>query len=167
MKRLYTDRSRCETKQRCARARWWGYEAGDAQLGLSPVRKSIHLVLGGAVHKGLETLLKLSQQWLWETPDMTVADMTTVGSVEGVSIARQIEDIAAVAAVKELAEMIEHGLVRVWLAAAGDLLERRPARKAVLARDGEVRLPQGGEFTGGQPAVGFRLQEAEAGLIRK
>jgi hypothetical protein len=64
--------------------------------------------------------------------------------------------------------MIEHGLVRVWLAVAGDdLLERRPARKAVLARDGEVRLPQGGEFTGGQPAVGFRLQEAKAGLIRK
>lgn len=65
------------------------------------------------------------------------------------------------------AEMIEHGLVRVWLAVADDLLERRPARKAMLARDSEVRLPQGGEFTGGQPTVGFQPQEAKAGLIRK
>ena len=66
------------------------------------------------------------------------------------------------------AEMVEHGLVRVWLAVADDyLLERRPARKAVLARDGEVRLPQGGEFTGRQPTAGFQPHEAKSGLIRK
>jgi hypothetical protein len=65
------------------------------------------------------------------------------------------------------AEMIEHGLVRVWLAVADDLLERRPARKAVLARDSELRLVQGAEFTGRQSVAGFQLQETEAGLIGK
>jgi hypothetical protein len=38
------------------------------------------------------------------------------------------------------AEMIKHSLVRVGLAVADDPLERRPARKAMLARDGELRL---------------------------
>jgi len=36
--------------------------------------------------------------------------------------------------------MIKHSLVRVGLAVADDPLERRPARKAMLARDGELRL---------------------------
>jgi hypothetical protein len=61
----------------------------------------------------------------------------------------------------------EHVLVRVWLAVADDLLERRPARKAMLARDSEVCLVQGAEFTGRQPPTRFQLQETKAGLIGK
>ena len=44
MKRIWTDRSRSETAQRCRRLRWLEYHEGSAERGLSPVRKSIHLV---------------------------------------------------------------------------------------------------------------------------
>jgi PD-(D/E)XK nuclease superfamily len=52
---LYTDRSRIETYQRCARLRFLSYH--EAGLGLAPAKESLPLAVGKAVHKGLETLL--------------------------------------------------------------------------------------------------------------
>ena len=53
--RRYADRSRVETYQRCARARFWEYE--HAGRGLAPVRKPLPLAVGGSVHEGLAVLL--------------------------------------------------------------------------------------------------------------
>jgi hypothetical protein len=43
----------------------------------------------------------------------------------------------------------------------------RPQLEKPYSRDSELRLVQGGEFTDRQPAAGFQLQEAKAGLIGK
>ena len=53
--RIWTDRSRCEQAQRCARSRWLGYHQ-DVQ-GITSMRKSLPLAVGGAVHEGLAVLL--------------------------------------------------------------------------------------------------------------
>lgn len=65
--RVYVDRSRHETLHRCRRLRWLEYHAGSAHRGLVPKKKSIHLVLGGAVHAGLAVLLDGASQWLRDT----------------------------------------------------------------------------------------------------
>jgi hypothetical protein len=56
----------------------------------------------------------------------------------------------------------EHGVFRIRAGIADELLECGPARQAMLAGDGELRLVQRGEFTGRQPASCLQLQEAEA-----
>ena len=69
---LFTDRTRIESHQRCARARWLGYEypsnwaeqlstTGEISLegtyGLQPLKPSLDMSIGSGVHKGLEYLL--------------------------------------------------------------------------------------------------------------
>lgn len=81
---VFTSRTASETYSRCPAERFWGYEFARGQLledpatlieqgaermvvvkahpgGLSPVRKSIYLVTGGAVHEGLAVLLRAAQ----------------------------------------------------------------------------------------------------------
>lgn len=53
----FTDRSRVEVHLRCARRRWLEYE--ESGTGIQPSRKALALVVGGAVHRGLEVLLRL------------------------------------------------------------------------------------------------------------
>jgi hypothetical protein len=55
MTTIYTDRSRIETAQRCARLRYLEYHAEG--IGLTSAKKPLPLAVGGAVHKGLESLL--------------------------------------------------------------------------------------------------------------
>jgi hypothetical protein len=55
MKTVWTDRSRVETFQRCARLRYLSYHQDG--LGLSPAKESLPLAVGKSVHKGLEMLL--------------------------------------------------------------------------------------------------------------
>lgn len=57
--RHYTDRSRIETKQRCARMRWLEYH--ELVRGIVPVKKPLPLAVGGSVHVGLEQLLREGQ----------------------------------------------------------------------------------------------------------
>jgi len=52
---IYTDRSRTIERQRCPRARYWGYEYRGR--GVAPVRLSIPLAVGTYVHQGLGVLL--------------------------------------------------------------------------------------------------------------
>jgi hypothetical protein len=61
MKTIWTDRSRVETFQRCARLRWLEYH--ESGTGIQPIRESLPLAVGGSVHKGLETLLSDGQYY--------------------------------------------------------------------------------------------------------
>lgn len=59
--KIFTDRSGLESYSRCNRLYWWqraynlGVDGGPG--GIEPRRKSIYLVLGGAVHSGLNYLM--------------------------------------------------------------------------------------------------------------
>ncbi|MGC1477465.1 MAG: hypothetical protein WA804_16580, partial [Terriglobales bacterium] len=52
---VWTDRSRIESYQSCARKRWLEYH--EASTGIQPQRKPLALCVGGSVHVGLEHLL--------------------------------------------------------------------------------------------------------------
>src|SRR5271157_6651529 len=53
---VWTDRSRIESYQSCARKRWLEYH--ESQTGIQPAKKPLALCVGGSVHVGLEWLLK-------------------------------------------------------------------------------------------------------------
>lgn len=57
--RVYTDRSRTESYQRCNRLRFLNYH--EAGTGIESAKKALPLVVGGAVHTGLEHLLRAGQ----------------------------------------------------------------------------------------------------------
>lgn len=114
---IYTDRSRIVAAQRCRRLRYLEYHAGPDGMGLQPRRKSVHLVVGGAVHAGVEVLLRDSQieldrlaalnldASLQDNLDFMFARMCRVDAGEaGVSLAREIEDRAVEAALKAFDE---------------------------------------------------------------
>jgi hypothetical protein len=56
--RVFTDRSRIETHQRCPRLRWLEYHSGEARMGVVSARKPLPLAVGGSVHAGLAVLLQ-------------------------------------------------------------------------------------------------------------
>jgi rubrerythrin len=64
MNRKYTDRSRVVTHQRCDRRRFLEYEEGPAGMGIQPARVALPLLVGGAVHCGLASLLTIFQDEL-------------------------------------------------------------------------------------------------------
>src|SRR5271154_6007840 len=120
--KLWTSRSQYLSAQRCSRLRYLEYHAGSAGIGLAPTRKSIHLVIGGAVHAGLEVLLREGQAALdWHKSLFT--DCTDAAAIEvlfngvceddngnPIKYARAIEDRAVVAALAELALMSTEGV---------------------------------------------------------
>jgi hypothetical protein len=57
MKKVFVDRSRVESFQRCPRLRFHSYHDGPQHLGLESAKKPLPLAVGGSVHKGLEHLL--------------------------------------------------------------------------------------------------------------
>lgn len=109
---IYTDRSRVIAAQRCRRLRWLSYHEGKdgVGLGLEPAKKSIHLVVGGAVHAGMEVLLRDGQAAIdlaaGETLDAKLANVFDVAGENGKTVARTIEDRAVRAALVALAEDI-------------------------------------------------------------
>jgi hypothetical protein len=109
-KRVYVDRSRNLDADRCMRLRWIAYHAGSAQLGVQPVRKSIHLVLGGAVHSGLEVLLRESSEWLNFNPSLGVEGLFRVQTFGDQLLVRAIENDAVAAALADLSKMTLHGV---------------------------------------------------------
>lgn len=121
MKRIYVDRSRYQAYLRCRRARYLEYHAGESKRGIVPVRKSIHLVIGGAVHTGLEVLLREGQNRISTLnfgsdgiPLSLEQKLATLFEVECGSYqltdARLIEDAAVAAALADLAAATEHGV---------------------------------------------------------
>jgi hypothetical protein len=63
---IHTDRSRCETAQRCNRARWLAYHEGPSGMGITSAKKPLALALGGAVHVGLADLLMSASAPGWD-----------------------------------------------------------------------------------------------------
>lgn len=118
--RLWTSRSTYLDYQRCKRLRFLGHHAGSALIGLSPKRKSIHLVIGGAVHAGQAVLLQDSSRFIdqvWklfpEEPLARILDMLFIEPVDDTepkTPARMIEDDAVAAAMRELQLMSEAGV---------------------------------------------------------
>jgi hypothetical protein len=109
---IYTDRSRYQAYGRCKRLRYLEYHAGEVGVGLTPKRRSIHLVVGSAVHAGLEVLLRDGQyaldhlsgdnsfQALFEIPDPS----------SNHTVARQIENRAVTAALTDLRKEMNDGV---------------------------------------------------------
>jgi len=106
---IFTDRSRVQAAQRCRRLRWLEYHEGAAGVGLVPARKSSHLVVGSAVHSGMEILLRDGQQGLdnisKKYPELSLADQLIAlfdyRYGDGQTAARQIEDRAVAAALAD------------------------------------------------------------------
>ena len=82
--KVFTDRSRVEQFQRCARSRWLGYH--EAGMGITSTRKSLPLAVGGAVHEGLAVLLRMCQGG-WEQYGMDV--------IENAAVTAALADFAA------------------------------------------------------------------------
>lgn len=103
---IYTDRSRIIAAQRCRRLRWLSYHEGKDGMGLEPARKGIHLVVGGAVHSGMEVLLREGQTAIdlaaGETLDAKLVNVFDVAGEDGRTVARGIEDRAVRAALADL-----------------------------------------------------------------
>jgi hypothetical protein len=89
---IYCDRSRAQSFRRCPRLRFLEYHAGSGKRGLVPKRKSVHLVIGLAVHAGLEILLLDCREGV-TSPDL-----------------RQTEDAAVKTALLELTEAMRYGV---------------------------------------------------------
>ncbi len=136
---LYTSRTPVQQYQRCKRLRWLGNYEGAAGQGLEPARKSSHLVVGGAVHAGMEVLLRDGQAALDEATSAKMVDGVT-GAVldlggqldwlfvnskyaDGRTLAQVIEDRAVTAALAEFNQ--------AW--AAGVELDPEEARQRAAA----------------------------------
>jgi len=90
---IFTDRSRTECYQHCARERFLRYH--EAGQGLEPKSKPLPLAVGGAVHVGLALELAEGQK-----------AVDRHGSVEAVPLAvwREIEDRAVASAIADLSQ---------------------------------------------------------------
>jgi hypothetical protein len=64
-------------------------------------------------------------------------------------------------------QLRERGMPELIEPAFDELLERGPARLAVLAGDGKLSVMEGSELAGGQAAPGFQLQVTEVRLTGK
>lgn len=116
---IYVDRSRGLARDRCKKMRWLEYHAGPAHVGLVPVCKSIHLLIGGAVHAGMEVLLREGQKFLddfaqqipeLELPDALSALFDRPEGTTGPTPARLIEDAAVLLALESLRKEMAGGV---------------------------------------------------------
>jgi hypothetical protein len=170
MKKIYIDRSRNLDYARCPRLRYNTYHEGPSHIGIQPVRKSIHLVLGGAVHVGMEHLLRegqqsvtyLGQRYGLELP--RALDRFFHGSSDnpGQISARYIEDEAVKAALVDLSESTAHGveldeLEKVNTQATIEQLTKNPA-----AAKGESSIDCG-QFGGSDSAIVIEFGDFEVG----
>lgn len=125
-KTYYTSRSQAQDYRRCPRLRWLSHYEGQAGMGLEPKRKSLHLVIGSAVHAGMEVLLREGQRWLDSNPtlpgpnDMEMSAtldqqleymfVQSAVTTDGKPIARRIENMAVEAALADLAKEFGEGV---------------------------------------------------------
>lgn len=126
---LFAQRSMYQDYQRCHRLRWLENYEGEQGIGLVPKRKSLHLVVGGAVHAGMEVLLREGQAWLDKIgSDLIIevvgADGPQPATLEyqldvmfgkrmidpGITTARLIEDRAVAAALEDLRQEFGQGV---------------------------------------------------------
>jgi len=109
-RRIYVDRTRHKDRQRCKRLRWLGYHAGATSNGIQPKRKSIHLVIGSAVHVGMERLLWGMQDYI-NQHNLTVDEgFAAISGINTQKVCEFIEDQAVEAALRDLVAMTEFGV---------------------------------------------------------
>jgi hypothetical protein len=115
MKTVYTDRSRILAYQQCPRLRYLQYHQDGT--GIESARKPLPLAVGGAVHKGLETLLRdggamwehgdpaiklpwgeLSKVWMTKIEDDAVAAALADFSTHRSALALDLTEATALAA---------------------------------------------------------------------
>lgn len=115
---IYTSRTPYQAYQRCKRMRWNSTHEGPRGVGLEPRRKSLHLVVGGAVHAGMEVLLREGQQALdamaeeakFQKLETSLAADLDILFPNGRTKAREIEDRAVVAALADLTQEMAEGV---------------------------------------------------------
>lgn len=116
---IYTSRTPYQAYGRCKRLRWLSTHEGGGEEGkvggLEPKRKSIHLVVGSAVHAGTEVLLREGQEALEIVDGIDLAEKLHClfdYKVDdgGPTAARMIEDRAVVAALDDLAKEFGEGV---------------------------------------------------------
>src|ERR1700685_2270728 len=84
---IFTDRSRIETAQHCMRERYLRYHQNG--VGLESARKPLPLAVGGAVHRGLEVLLRGQMGIEWDG-----ADRVFLRDVEQAAVDAAVADLA-------------------------------------------------------------------------
>lgn len=94
MKKVFSDRSRTETFQRCKRLRWHEYH--DQGLGIRSAKTPLPLAVGGAVHAGQAILLIEGQNWYNAMPDLFY-------SLQGTVALRSLEDLVVKVALEDFA----------------------------------------------------------------
>lgn len=110
MRTYYSDRSRILDFQRCGRKRYLGYHQDGG--GIASVAKPVPLAVGGAVHAGLEVLLRGGQDFIWGamaaeggTLEEAVAALFDVRVISGFpTMARKLEEEAVAAALMDFAQ---------------------------------------------------------------
>lgn len=111
---IRTDRSRVQSYQRCKRLRYWEYSGGAAGIGITPIKLSIHLVIGLCFHAGAAMLLRESQAWLNsaapEQLDQRLASLFDRPDGSLAAPIRAIEDQAVAETLAVLRETTAHGI---------------------------------------------------------
>ncbi len=141
--RIYTDRSRVISWQRCNRARYLNYHQDG--VGIQPSKTPLPLAVGGAVHAGLEVLLRDGQAFLNAHP--SAAQPVEFGT-GGWST---IEEKAVAAAVADLAE--HRGALEL------DLAESTAQSDAAATQDANAQFAQ--QLAG---SIGMTVEEAGLAL---
>lgn len=92
--KIYVDRSRVEDFQRCGRKRFLTYHENNT--GIEPTGKGIALVVGGAVHVGLATLLRRGQARMaeWGMAAFETKDIEWLRQMEDAAVADALADLA-------------------------------------------------------------------------
>src|SRR5215831_10633658 len=159
--RIYIDRSRVETEQRCPRRRLLEYHVGGT--GISPVKKSLPLAVGGAVHVGLEVLLREGQALV----DKANGDVDLAFSQRG-----WVQDIEEHAVAAALTDFAEHAgaleLDANEAAAMQETEESRRQKAEMLAQARELGMSVEGLGLDREQAVGrFErwLYEEQSALV--
>jgi hypothetical protein len=95
--KVFVDRSRYETAQKCMRARYLEYHFGG--MGVQSARKPLPLAVGGSVHASLAELLRLGQ-------DISNKALMPNGSFDwpGLAVWIKIEDDAVAGALADFAQ---------------------------------------------------------------
>jgi hypothetical protein len=96
--RIFVDRSRYESAQRCLRARWYGYH--QSGMGIQSSRMPLPLAVGSSVHVGLAQLLREGQGIINSYPNMPIG---------GGAPWREIEEEAVLVALADFAQY-QHAL---------------------------------------------------------
>lgn len=147
------DRSRIIRYFQCPRAYFWAYVYGDK--GLAPTRRPVPLAIGGAVHKGLENLLRGASE------DAAVDEARALFRKELADGGLSLGPDEAVLFVYREQELLVEALVRVY---ARRGLPRLLRDYEIIEVEQEVDLPLSDGLTFMSRADGLLRKRTDGGL---